>query len=454
MSFQRSWFPVVATLLLTLAVGCSRKSTLEPYPPITDPLVFGDASGTNVGFQAFLGSKLDGLTVDSTVKYLGTASLKAVVPNPGDPSGGYTGGAFVTSRARDLSGYNALSFWVKANRPISLDVAGLGNDNTGRSRLTAQRSAIPVTTNWTQVFIPIPLPARLSDERGMFFFAEGPENGVGLTLWFDEIRFVNTASVTNPRPVLVAQTIDALVGATLSLDTATRTTFNISGADQTVTHLPGYFTFESTNPAVATVTAQGLQLGSQGSATITAKLGTISAPASIVVNATAPPVVAAPTPTIPAVDVISLFSGAYPNVTVDTWSADWDQANLADVNIAGNPTKVYTSLLYSGILFESHPIDATAMTHLHLDVWTPGGTTFKVKLVDFGADGIYSLDDDSESELTFNAASSPPLSIGTWTSLDIPLAGFGGLLERAHLAQMVLSGDTRTVFVDNVYFHQ
>lgn len=454
MSFRRSWFPLVAAFSLLWVGGCARKSTLEPLPPITDPLVFRDGFGANVGFQAFLGSKLDGLSVDSTVHYLGTASLKATVPNPNDPTGGYTGGAFVTSRARDLSGYNALSFYVKANRPITLDVAGLGNDNTGNSRLTAQRANIPVTTGWTQVLIPIPLPAKLNDEAGMFFFAEGPENGVGLTLWFDEVQFVNTASVTNPRPVLVAQTIDALVGATVSLGSATRTTFNILGADQSVTHLPAYFTFESTNPSVATVTDQGVQIGSAGSAVISARLGTLAAPASITVNATAPPVVAAPTPTLLAADVISLFSGSYPNVAVDTWSANWDQANVADVQIAGNPTKVYTSLVFSGIEFTTSPVNATAMTHFHLDVWTPGGTTLKVKLVDFGADGIFSLDDDSEYELTFNAASSPPLSVGTWASLDIPLAQFSGLLERGHLAQLVFSGDTRTLFVDNVYFHK
>jgi hypothetical protein len=157
MLLRRSSILVVAALCLPLAAGCSRKSTLEPYPPITDPLVFGDTFGANTGFQAFLGSKLDGLSIDSTVKYQGSASLKAVVPSPNDPSGGYTGGAFVTTKARDLSGYNALSFWVKANRPISLDVAGFGNDNTGLSRFTAQRTAIPVTAIWSQVYVPIPL---------------------------------------------------------------------------------------------------------------------------------------------------------------------------------------------------------------------------------------------------------------------------------------------------------
>lgn len=40
-----------------------------------------------------------------------------------------------------------------------------------------------------------------------------------------------------------------------------------------------------------------------------------------------------PAPTLTAApgDVISLFSNAYTNVPVDTWSAGWDQAEVADV---------------------------------------------------------------------------------------------------------------------------
>jgi hypothetical protein len=39
-------------------------------------------------------------------------------------------------------------------------------------------------------------------------------------------------------------------------------------------------------------------------------------------------------------------------------------------------------------------------------------------------------------------------------SFDLPLADFTGLVERAHIAQIVLSGDPNTVYVDNVYFYR
>ena len=52
---------------------------------------------------------------------------------------------------------------------------------------------------------------------------------------------------------------------------------------------------------------------------------------------------AAPTPPARnAWDVISLFSNAYDNITIDTWSASWDSAAIEDVQIVGNDTKKIT----------------------------------------------------------------------------------------------------------------
>lgn len=165
----------------------------------------------------------------------------------------------------------------------------------------------------------------------------------------------------------------------------------------------------------------------------------------------------APTPTISGTQVISLFSDAYTSVPVDTWSASWDMADVLDMTIQGNATKRYTNLTYAGIEFTSNTIDATAMTHFHMDIWTPDPTAlpavFKIKLVDFGANGVWSGGDDVEHELSFTAGSTPPLTSETWVSFDIPLTAFTGLVTRQHLAQLIISGDPNTVYVDNVYFH-
>lgn len=159
------------------------------------------------------------------------------------------------------------------------------------------------------------------------------------------------------------------------------------------------------------------------------------------------PVIAAPTPEVPAEKVISLFSGAYENVAVDTWRTDWSNAGFAEVAIDGNPTLKYTDLVFVGAETTQATVNATEMTHLRMDVWTPDMTTFKVKLVDFGANGVWGLD-DVEYELSF------ALILDEWNTLDIDLNEFTGLTTRANMAQYIFSGTpTGKVFIDNLFFY-
>ena len=443
----------------TLAAGCSHKSSLsslQPWVLSSDPIVFKDTFGDHLTWQAFGGSKLDALSLDTVEKYEGTTSLKFAVP----ASGSYAGGAITVTginRQRNLTGYNAISFWARASRSVALDVAGFGNDNTGTSKYTAQRSAMALTNEWAQFIIPIPNAARLAAEGGMFFVSEGTKAGGAFSFWVDDIEFVSSSAIASKVPTLTSQTLNGIAGSALSLEGATRTVFNVAGSQPvTVTHSAGYFDFVTSDSTVAVPIPGGVQVVGGGTASITAKLNGITATGTVTLNATLPPITAPAAPTLPASSVISLFGSAYAPVPVDTWSASWDQADSATVRLSdGHLVKRYTKLVYAGIEFTTHPIDATAMTTLHLDVWAPSGSIFKVKLVDFGADGVFSGTDNSEKELTFNAASTPAFSSGAWMPLEIPLADFNTLAARAHLAQLILSSsDATIVYVDNVYFHQ
>jgi hypothetical protein len=160
---------------------------------------------------------------------------------------------------------------------------------------------------------------------------------------------------------------------------------------------------------------------------------------------------AAPTPTVAAANVISMFSNAYTNVPVDTWRTSWSNATLEDVTLGGNAAKKYSALDFVGIETASNQINATAMTHFHTDVWSSDFTTFKIKLVDFGANGAFGGGDDKEHEITVTSPAKD-----TWVSLDIPLSNFTGLTTRAHIAQLIYVGaptGNNTVYIDNVYFH-
>ena len=165
---------LAAVLSLT---ACEREGGTGPAPQPNDPKVFTDGFGEGVSWQAFQGSLLTAMSIDNAVKYRGSASLKITIPDAGDPNAGYSGGAFVSDIPRDLTGYDVISFWAKASVAATLDVAGLGNDNTGTSKYTAERTALALTTAWQKYTIAIPLASKLSEEKGLFFFAEGPEIG-------------------------------------------------------------------------------------------------------------------------------------------------------------------------------------------------------------------------------------------------------------------------------------
>ena len=409
--------------------------------------VFTDTYAAGVTFSAFGGSTND-VTIDNTVFQSGTASLKIAVP-----AAGYTGGALAAATPQSLVAYNAVTFWIKGSAAKTLNVAGLGNNAT-TTVFQTELVNIPVTTTWTKVIIPIPVAAKLTLESGLFHFAEGADEGA-YTIWLDNIQYETLAAgvIGTPTAAMATETINKTIGDSFSPNGLT-CSFPVNSVATVLSPSKAYFTYASSNAAVATVSAlgEGKALAA-GTTDITAMLGSVavSGTLTVKVSAVTAPTVAAPAPTKVAANVISLFSNAYTNKPVDTWSASWDQADVADVKVAGDDNKLYTNLTYAGIEFVgANMINAKDMTHFHIDIWTPNSTTFKVKLVDFGANGAYqgTPNDDTEHELSFTP------ELGKWVSYNIPFTDFTGLKAREHLAQMIFVGSTSTVYVDNVYFYK
>jgi hypothetical protein len=453
----RRLFGLFATAALAAlgAAGCSHDTgSLQPWPLDTDPIVFEDQFTGKVEFYAFGNSQLDALSVQTAEQYDGSTCLRIRVPAPG---GKYAGGAFVARQERDLSGYTALTFWAKASRPVTVLKLGFGNDNAGNLKYEASVSGIQLTTTYKKIAIPIPLPAKLRAERGLFFFSAEPQGDSGYDIYVDEVKFENLPTITNPRPVMTTRTLNTFAGAVSDV-LGTRVTFSVEGADLLVSHMPAYFTYASSDSSVATVDDGVIRVIGVGSATISAQLDTMTVAGAVTVNAGEFTPGLAPTPTVPAGNVISIFSNAYANRYVDKWSADWDEADVTDLQIYDNDMKLYTNLIFAAIEFTSQTIDATAMGYFHMDIWIPTGTLFKVKLVDFGPDGAYnppgSVSDDQESQIAFTPVSTPPLVAGTWIGLEAPLSSFTALTTRAHLAQIVIEGNPGSVYVDNIYFHK
>jgi len=451
-------FILAALPLLILSTGCSERdpSGLDVARARIDPLVFDDDYGVDVYFQAFSGTDIYAASIDSLYAYGSARSFKVTVPPEGSALGAYAGGVLTSSAVRDHADFNALTFYARSSVNSSLNVAGFGNDNTGTSLYEAGRVDIPLTDEWTFVVIPIPSPSRLIAERGQFTVAEGWEyaHPLGHELWFDEIRFAELDNISNPRPYMPSVNLQAFVGTNVKLD-GISTTFDVDGADVEVVHSSSYFDYQFTDPSVATVERGLIKAVGVGETAIAASLDGIAVEGSDTLTAYLPPSGPADAPTLPASDVISMFSDVYQDVLVDTWNPHWGgtTTQVADYSIDGDNMKMYSFLNWVGIMFTSQKIDASEMTHLHLDVFAPEGTNFRVKVVAFG-----SADDgnsDHEPQLQFDAYSTPAFVAGEWSSLEIPLADFNLAVSWEFIGIIVLStDDAELVLVDNLYWHK
>ncbi len=455
---------IILTLLIfwVFITGCERDIDGLPeatYPTTAEVYIDGFSSGLN--YAAFGGSDVTAFDVDTEVKYKGTSSMRIAVPDFEDPKGAYAGGVYFTETGRDLSSYTALTFWAKASKAANIDILGIGND-LGENTFQASITDVPVNTNWTKYYIPLPDASKLTKERGMFFYSEGPEEERGYTIWIDEVMFENLGTIAHQEASILDGedvTVQAETGSTYNLNGIT--TFNLpTGINQNVNTSSAYFTFSSSDESVAVVDETGtVMVINAGSAVITATLNGIPVEGSLHIESSGAPILPltpAPAPTKDSEDVISIFSDYYTNVNVDFYNGYWQFSTTTSdiIEVDGDDIIRYQNLNFVGIQFTSPTIDVSDMTHLHIDIWTPNPTglpkTFKVLLFDLGPDGTFDGNDNASHEISFT---SPILQTEEWVSLDIPMSDFTGLTSKSHLAQIVLSGDLPTVFVDNIYFY-
>ena len=429
-----------------------------------NPEIFIDGFSGGLEYLPFSGSKLDAFSVDSEVKYAGTTSMRFDVPNVGDPTGSFAGAIFPDYGGRDLSGYDALTFWAKATKAATINEIGFGQD-FGENKYLVTKNNLRISTGWTKYTIPIPDPSKLTAENGMFWYAEGPENGDGYTFWIDELQFEKLGTVAQPRPsIFYGEDItgEAFLNIEGLIPNAGLTqTYNLaSGINETVIAAPSYFTFKSSNVDVVRVSELGvLSPVGLGTAEITATLGGVRAEGSATITVSGGFDFAPVPPARDAADVISIFSDAYANVPVDFYNgffAPFQTTLGGAVNISGDNIIVYEDLNFVATEFKNPTVDASSMTHFHVDIRIEEAIDpadfIAIELGDFGPNSAFGGGDDSSSRLTFDSAS---LVSGQWISLDIPLSDFTTLTSRSNLAQIFFISDATIsgLLVDNMYFY-
>jgi len=414
--------------------------------------------------------------VDDNEAYLGTSSIRIDVPAPNDPNGGFVGGIFKDrGEGRDLTGYDALTFWVRASRTATLDAVGFGFDFE-ENVYPVERFDIPLSTNWRKITIPIPDPSKLTQEKGLFFFVTGTNStdGVGFTFWMDEIKYEDLGTIGQYRPrILDGDSVEqqGFINVPVIL-TGLQLTANLeSGENVTVLPSPNYFDFESSSSSVATVSEFGVvSVVGQGQTTITASISDIEAEGSLTLNVegtfnTAP----VPPDRLPD-NVVSIFSDAYENIPVRHYNGFFEfsttqggagnDPNNVDIKIPtgnGDFDNIinYTELNFVSIgIYETVPFaDASDMTHLHVDI--------NARDESISASDFIRLEIESNTGAGNPAGGSVTISGSEftseeWLSLDIPLSNFSGSIDFANVGQIffVSDGTISNIFVDNVYFYK
>ena len=420
------------------------------------------AMGSNFYFP-YGGSKATAWSVDREEGYNSNASMRFDVPNANDTEGNYAGAIFrVDGAGRNLTDYDALTFYIKASQGVTISEFGFGEDFI-QNKFMATITNVSVGTNWQKIIIPIPDASKLLQERGMFRYAAGTQgtNGMGYTFWIDDLKFEKLGTIRTIGAAIMNgnnASVNTFVGVNSNI-TGIISTFNLpNGQNQIVNLSTAYFEFTSSNPTVASVDSNGLVTSSSaGTTVITATINGVQANGSLTINCSGN-FTHAPTPTRSQANVISIFSDAYNNVPVNYYNgywAPWQTTVSSDFTVANDNILNYTIFNFVGIEFSAPTVNATSMTHIHLNAFIPGaiapGRQLRVIVVDFGANGVFGGGDDTRHSTTFTA---PFLVSQNWMSINIPFSAMPGLLSRSNLAQIILEGgDGSVIYVDNIYFY-
>ncbi|MEM6642261.1 MAG: Ig-like domain-containing protein [Bacteroidota bacterium] len=459
------------TSIATLLFSCVRDE--EPLPAATFPTTAEVFTDVPVGltdeffisFDPAGGANTDGFGTDDSEAFEETTSIRIEVPSATNADGSFIGGIFRDRGAgRNLTGYDALTFWAKASTTATLGTVGFGTDFI-ENKFPVSRSNLELSTDWKQYIIPIPDASKLTQERGLFLFSAGSQStgGNGYTLWLDEIKFENLGTLAQDRPsILGGQQVlqEGFLEVPVQITNLTQT-LNSADGDITVSASPLYFDFTSSNETVAVVDEMGLvQVRSIGEATITAKIGNTVANGSLNLNVEGG-FVFAQAPTLEASKVVSLFSDAYNDIPVSRYNSFFEpfQTTLGGVLPVGSESIIsYTNMNFVGIVFNDvtfpaeavAPIDATNLTHLHFDINVQEeiqpGDFIEIELSDYNSDPALA------ARVTISASQ---LLERKWASIDIPLSDFTALTSRSRVGLLLFDSDKTIsdIYLDNIYFY-
>ena len=154
-------------------------------------------------------------------------------------------------------------------------------------------------------------------------------------------------------------------------------------------------------------------------------------------------------PTLSGADVINMYGDFETAVAVHSWSTSWDSTNdPVEFDTGSGTVKKYEGINFTGI--EMDAIDASGMTHFHVDVWTADADSLEIKIVD-------TTDAEYQNWTPGIMQIDGLLAQGEWVGIDIDLSLLG-LPATDHIGQLVIAvmeeaTVTKTIYLDNMYFY-
>lgn len=478
--FKHSKLAFLLGLVFTIVLSCDRELSDEAvfakFPNTGEIFTDAPVGLTDqffVSFDPATGANTEGFDVDNNVAFEGNSSIVIDVPSGTDPNGVYIGGIFRDrGEGRDLTGYDALTFWAQGSTTAIVEQVGFGTtfgDNfpvgfVGDNYATTIKN-IELSTKWRKYIIPIPDASKLVQETGLFLFSANSNvnGGVGYRFWIDELKFEKLGNIAQPRPAMLGgENVNetTFIGTTINLsDRGLTQTYNLgSGLNQTATVAAKYFTFESSNTDVATVNELGIvTVRDSGMATITASIAGVKAEGSLIIESIGN-FNGAPTPTRDPANVISVFSDAYTNVPVDYFNGFFldgfqtTQGGSPPLTLGNGQVINYTELNFVaiGTFFDVAPLNLTEMTHIHVDINVQeaidSGDYINLELLNSVGNN------ETSGSVRIN---SNELVSNQWVGIDIPLDDFGLASRNAiGLLFFISDGTISNIFVDNVYYYR
>lgn len=465
-----SLLSLVLTIIFLVNSGCERNLSEDVEFAVFSKTgeIFTDSFvglGSNFYFPFVSdGAKPDVFSVDNTEGYESNASIRIDVPNANDPSGNFAGASFVIDGApRNLTEYDALTFWAKSSQAATIGSIAFG------LRFRVGITNVQFTTNWKKFIIPIPDPSKLTAVQNVFEFAAGGigpvGQEVGYSFWLDEIKFEKLGNIAQPRPsILAGEDIveETFLQASFNMAPLSQT-FNLAtGQNQTVNPTAYYFDFQSSAPNVATVNELGeVDVIGVGVAEISASLDGIIAQGSLTVDVLGVFIGAEIPPEREPENVISIFCDAYASVSALNFAVfNDDNVQVEVIDFGSDRIVEYKNLTFIGLGWEG-TVNASSMTHLHVDIQVSAGANpdLVVELIDFGANNADGGGDDTGGGF---AVASEDLIEGTWVGIDIPIDAFtratGGNFQGSpnleNIARVVFVSNGSSIIADNIYFYR